>query len=58
MQNEYDLTLLCAALDVSRSGYHAWRGRKPSARQQANTRLLEEFSSSGKASNDAMAARA
>lgn len=43
MQNEYDLTLLCAALDVSRSGYHAWRGRKPSARQQANTRLLEEI---------------
>ena len=43
MQNEYDLTLLCAALDVSRSGYHAWRRRKPSTRQQANTLLLEEI---------------
>lgn len=43
MQNEYDLTLLCTALDVSRSGFHAWRGRKPSSRQQANTLLLEEI---------------
>jgi putative transposase len=43
MQNEYDLTLLCATLDVSRSGFHAWRGRKPSTRRQANTLLLEEI---------------
>jgi len=43
MEREYDLTLLCAVLDVSRSGYHAWRGRKPSARRQANTLLLEEM---------------
>ena len=43
MQNEYELTLLCAALDVSRSGFYAWRGRKPSTRQQANSRLLGEI---------------
>jgi putative transposase len=43
MADDYDLTLLCSVLDVSRSGYHAWRGRKPSVRQQANTRLLEEI---------------
>jgi putative transposase len=43
MKNDHDLTLLCATLEVSRSGYHAWRTRKPSARQQANARLLEEI---------------
>jgi putative transposase len=43
MAQEYDLTLLCAALAVSRSGYHIWRGRQPSARQQANALLLEEI---------------
>jgi len=40
MEQEYPLTLLCRVLDVSRSGYHAWRTRPPSARQQANERLL------------------
>lgn len=43
MKADYDLTLLCTTLEVSRSGYHAWRKRKPSARQQANARLLEEI---------------
>jgi putative transposase len=43
MKSDYDLTLLCTTLEVSRSGYHAWRTRKPSARQQANARLLEEI---------------
>jgi putative transposase len=43
MKSDYDLTLLCATLDVSRSGYHAWRERKPSARRQANAMLLEEI---------------
>ena len=41
MEKEYPLTLLCRVLDVSRSGYHAWRTRPPSARQQANERLLD-----------------
>jgi putative transposase len=31
---------LCQALDVSRSGYYAWRTRPPSARHQANVHLL------------------
>jgi putative transposase len=43
MQGQYDLTLLCSALGVSRSGYHAWHGRQPSARHQANALLLEEI---------------
>ena len=41
MKKAYPLTELCAAFAVSRSGYYAWCERKPSARQQANTRLLE-----------------
>jgi len=43
MEKEYPLSELCTAFAVSRSGYHAWRKRPPSARQQANTRLLEEI---------------
>lgn len=43
MEKEYPLTELCAAFAVSRSGYYDWRERKPSARQAANTRLLEEI---------------
>ena len=27
---------LCAALDVSRSGFHAWLGRSPSARSRSD----------------------
>lgn len=31
--------LLCRVLEVSRSGYHAWRKRRPSKRAQENARL-------------------
>lgn len=40
MEKEYPLSVLCRVLEVSRSGYHAWRTRPPSARQQTNERLL------------------
>lgn len=40
MEKEYPLMLLCRVLEVSRSGYHAWRSRAPSARAQANQQLL------------------
>jgi transposase InsO family protein len=40
MEREYPLNLLCRVFEVSRSGYHVWRTRKPSARTQANERLL------------------
>jgi transposase InsO family protein len=43
MKDDYPLTALCEALDVSRSGYYAWRDREPSARQQANARLVAEM---------------
>lgn len=36
----YPVQVLAAVLGVSRSGYYAWRHRRPSARAQANTALL------------------
>lgn len=33
------MTALCRALSVSRSGFHAWQQRVPSARQQSDARL-------------------
>jgi len=43
MASDHPLSELCAALEVSRSGYYAWRERAPSARRQTNARLLEEI---------------
>lgn len=37
---QFPLGDLCAALNVSRSGYYAWRQRPPSERAQANRALL------------------
>ena len=36
---QYPLRVLCRVLEVSRSGYSAWRTRRPSKRAQANARL-------------------
>lgn len=41
MSGEYSIHELCAALAVSRSGYHDWARRRPSARARANAQLLE-----------------
>ena len=38
---DYPLSVLCGVFEVSRSGYYAWRDRKPSARQEANQELVE-----------------
>jgi transposase InsO family protein len=43
MKGEYPLTTLCRVFGVSRSGYHAWRVRAPSPRQEANARLLDQI---------------
>jgi transposase InsO family protein len=43
MERDHPLSELCAAFAVSRSGYYAWSKRLPSARQQANTELLEQI---------------
>lgn len=40
MQVEYPLADLCAALNVTRSGYHAWASRTPGARAQADAALM------------------
>lgn len=37
---QFSISMMCVALDVSRSGYYAWRKRLPSARELANERLL------------------
>jgi putative transposase len=37
------ITHMCRALNVSPSGYYAWRGRTPSAREMANRELLEKI---------------
>jgi len=39
MQPEYPIEQLCATLSVTRSGYHAWVGRRPGSRAQANAAL-------------------
>lgn len=40
MSAQHDLTALCAAFGVTRSGYHAWLAAGPSARAQADAALL------------------
>jgi len=40
---EYDIQRMCQALGVGRSGYYAWRRRRPSRRAQANQTLLEQI---------------
>jgi len=39
----YPISKMSKVLKVGRSGYYAWRKRKPSARQQANQVLTEEI---------------
>lgn len=39
----YPIEMLCRLMQVSRSGFYAWRQRSESARAQANQALLEEI---------------
>ena len=39
----YPVPMMCELLEVSRSGYHAWRRRGPSPREVENTRLLTQI---------------
>lgn len=43
LRERYSVSMLCELLEVSRSGYHDWCGREPSARQVANERLVSEI---------------
>lgn len=46
----YAVALLCRVLNVSTSGYYAWRGRRPSRRSRADQRLGLEIAAIHKAS--------
>lgn len=39
----YPVEVLCKVLEVSRSGYYAWKGRPPSARTKADAHLAVEI---------------
>jgi putative transposase len=39
-EGEYEVKRMCRVLGVKRSGYYAWRKRKPSTRTQANEALV------------------
>ncbi len=45
MSGEHSLALLCAVLEVSRSGFYAWRQRQqqPCARVRVNQALLGQI---------------
>ena len=42
-QRQFPVDLMCGVLKVSRSGYYAWRGRKPSVTARRQTELLERI---------------
>ena len=44
-RERYPITLMCTALEVSPSGYYAWRGRPESARRRADRQLKERIRS-------------
>jgi len=52
LQAEYPVSVLCAVLQVSRSGYYDWRERPDSPRTQANTALTEVIKEIHRASRD------
>lgn len=42
-QKEFEITVMCRVLQVSRSGYYAWRDRPTSAREMANQALSKRI---------------
>jgi transposase InsO family protein len=50
-RQEFTVTLMCRVLDVSPSGYYAWRKRPSSAREMANNALLKAIRAAYEASN-------
>ena len=42
-RKEFEVTMMCEVLKVSRSGYYAWRRRRPCARQQRREALIEQI---------------
>ena len=42
-ENEFSVKAMCRVLGLPRSGYYAWKQRRPSRREQANRELLEKI---------------
>ncbi len=42
-RDEFPVSRMCKVLDVSRSGYYAWRGRPPSEREMENRKLYKKI---------------
>lgn len=42
-REEFEITVMCRVLAVSRSGYYAWRKRPPSARKMADQALSQQI---------------
>ena len=42
-RDEFPVRRMCKVLDVSRSGYYAWRGRPRSKREMANQQLYKKI---------------
>jgi transposase InsO family protein len=42
-RTEFPIVRMCEVLEVSRSGYYAWRDRPPSAREMANQALYKQI---------------
>jgi len=53
----FPVRMMCRALKVSASGYYDWRDRPPSARAQANQRLLDRIRSLHEASDGVLGRR-
>lgn len=49
-ERQYAVKRMCRALDVSRSGYYAWRGHPSSPRAQANEQLVAQIQEEFRAS--------
>ena len=45
-QVKYPVAVMCQVLDVSRSGYYAWRNRPPSAHQQRREQIAQSAAAS------------
>ena len=57
-QDTFPVVRLCQVLDVSPSGYYAWRKRPTSQREMANRELLREIRIAIKPATERMAVHA
>ena len=42
-RGEFEVSLMCQVLQVSRAGYYAWAERPPSGRQRRREELIEQI---------------